>query len=116
MFGDLSGSHTMVVYGDSHAGMWFSTLNSIAKSIHWRLAYLGKPWCPAASLPYPNPSGYGQFLGEYSACDQWHRFALNRIDKLHPDLVIITQDFSSKPGGVSIPAPNGRRDWPRPSQ
>ena len=72
MFGDPSGTHTMVVYGDSHAGMWFQTLNSIAKSIGWRLAYLGKPWCPASSLPYPNPSG----SGEYSACDEWHRFAL----------------------------------------
>jgi peptidoglycan/LPS O-acetylase OafA/YrhL len=99
MFGDLSSNHTMVVYGDSHAGMWFQTLNSIAKSIHWRLAYLGKPWCPAGSLPYPNPSGYGQPYGEYSACDQWHRFALDRINHLHPDLVIITQDFSSKPSG-----------------
>ena len=56
MFGDPSGTRTMVVYGDSHAGMWFQTLNSIAKSIGWRLAYLGKPWCPASSLPYPNPS------------------------------------------------------------
>ncbi len=95
MFGDPSGTHTMVVYGDSHAGMWFQTLNSIAKSIGWRLAYLGKPWCPASSLPYPNPSG----SGEYSACDEWHRFALTRINQLHPDLVIITQDFQSKPGG-----------------
>ena len=36
-------AHTMVVYGDSHGGMWFQTLNSIARSIHWRLTYLGKP-------------------------------------------------------------------------
>ena len=37
--------------------------------------------------------------GEYAAYDQWHRFALDRINQLHPDLVIITQDFGSAPGG-----------------
>jgi peptidoglycan/LPS O-acetylase OafA/YrhL len=100
MFGDPSGTHTMVVYGDSHAGMWFQALNSIAMQDHWRLAYLGKGWCPANSLPYQNPPGFGSKGGEYSACDQWHRFALNRINQLHPDLVIITQEYSGKPDGT----------------
>ena len=68
MFGDPSGTHTMVVYGDSHAGMWFQALNSIAMQDHWRLAYLGKGWCPANSLPYQNPPGFGSKGGEYSAC------------------------------------------------
>ena len=30
LFGDRSGIHTMVLYGDSHAGMWFQVLDSIA--------------------------------------------------------------------------------------
>ncbi len=99
MFGDLNSTHTMVVYGDSHAGMWFQTLDFIATLIHWRLAYLGKGYCPAGSLPYENPPGFGSPGGEYSACDQWHRFAINRINQLHPNLVIITQEFRSKPDG-----------------
>ena len=41
MFGDLNSTHTMVVYGDSHAAMWFHTLDLVANLIHWRLAYLG---------------------------------------------------------------------------
>ena len=95
MFGDPSGTHTMVVYGDSRAGMWFQTLNSIAKSIGWRLAYLGKPWCPASSLPYPNPSRIRRVLGLRRVASLRPR----AYDRLHPDLVIITQDFQSKPGG-----------------
>jgi peptidoglycan/LPS O-acetylase OafA/YrhL len=99
MFGDLSSSHTMVVYGDSHAGMWFQTLVLIANLIHWRLVYLGKGYCPANSLAYANPPGFGSPVGEYSVCDQWHSFSLNRINRLHPDLVIITQEVRNKPDG-----------------
>jgi hypothetical protein len=99
MFGDLNSSHTMVVYGDSHAGMWFQTLELIATRIHWRLAYLGKGYCPANSLAYGNPDGYGSPGGEYSVCDRWHSFALDRINRLHPDLVIITQEVRNKPDG-----------------
>ena len=79
MFGDRNSTHTMVVYGDSHAAMWFQTLDFIAVRMHWRLAFLGKGYCPAGSLPYENPPGLGSPGSEYSVCDQWHRFALNRI-------------------------------------
>ena len=101
MFGDLKSTHTMVVYGDSHAAMWFDTLDFIATQMHWRLAFLGKGYCPAGSLPYENPPGLGPPGSEYSVCDQWHRFALNRINQLHPNLVIITQELRSKPDGVA---------------
>ncbi len=92
VFGDTSGSHTMVIYGDSHAEMWFDGLNNIAKEAHWRLVDLGKGYCPADSLSYRNPPGWGTPNGEYSACDQWHRFAIRRISQLKPDLVVISQD------------------------
>ena len=99
MFGDPNGTHTMVVYGDSHAGMWFQTLDFIATLAHWRLAFLGKGWCPADSLSYENPSGFGHAGAEYSTCDQWHRFAIGRIQSLHPDLVIVTQEDAEGPNG-----------------
>src|ERR1700686_3442969 len=35
-FGDRRGSHTMVLYGDSHAAMWFQALDDIAIRAHWR--------------------------------------------------------------------------------
>ena len=76
MFGDLNSKHTMVVYGDSHAGMWFDTLQLIATAIHWRLAYLGKGYCPANFLAYGNPPGFERPGGEYSVCNQWHGFAI----------------------------------------
>jgi peptidoglycan/LPS O-acetylase OafA/YrhL len=97
VYGDTSGNRTMVIYGDSHAEMWFDALNNIAKEAHWRLVDLGKGYCPADSLPYRNPSGWGTPGGEYAACDQWHRFAIRRIAQLKPELVVVTQDVPPGP-------------------
>ena len=76
-----------------------SNARLVATRIHWRLAYLGKGYCPANSLAYGNPHGFGSPGGEYSVCDRWHSFALDRINRLHPDLVIITQEVRNKPDG-----------------
>jgi peptidoglycan/LPS O-acetylase OafA/YrhL len=97
VFGDRTATRTMVLYGDSHAGMWFDAVNLIAAVAHWKLVILGKGNCPADSLPYADPSGWGPAGGEYAVCDQWHRFAIDRINKLDPDLVIITQEVRGKP-------------------
>ena len=78
LFGDPTGSHTMVIYGDSHAGEWFTALDLTAAAAHWRLLYLGKGDCPAADLPYANPVGLGSPDGTFTQCDQFHRFAIKQ--------------------------------------
>jgi peptidoglycan/LPS O-acetylase OafA/YrhL len=107
VFGDQTASRTMVLYGDSHAAMWFRAMNLIGADSHWKLIYLGKGDCPADSLPYGNPSGIGRSGGTYAQCNAWHQFAINRIRKLHPDLVVITQEVRSKPDGQSY----SRQQW-----
>jgi peptidoglycan/LPS O-acetylase OafA/YrhL len=108
VFGDPDGSKTMVLYGDSHAGMWFDALDDIAIKAHWKLVYLGKGACPANLLPFKNPAGWGRSGGEYAACDQWHRFAIQRINQVHPDLVVVTQEYAPPPGGSRSYTP---RQW-----
>ena len=100
-FGDLAGTHTMVLYGDSHAAMWFEALDDIATRAHWKLVVLSKGACPAAPLP----TNYPQVAQEWVACDQWHRFAINRINRIDPNLLIISQ--SSLDG-----TPEGKRYTP----
>ncbi len=100
-FGDPKGARTVVLYGDSHAGMWFDAMNRIAKQAGWKLVYLGKGDCPADMLPYQNPPGWGAAGGEYAVCDQWHRFALDRINRIRPDLVVVTQDYRTSPSGAT---------------
>ena len=99
VFGDPHGTRTMVVYGDSHAAMWFSSLDLAASLAHWRLVYLGKGDCPADALHYGDPHGWGPAGVDYTPCDQWHRFAVARINALRPDLVVITQEFRGRPDG-----------------
>jgi peptidoglycan/LPS O-acetylase OafA/YrhL len=100
VFGDPHGSHTMVIYGDSHAAMWFDTLDVIASLEGWKLLYLGKGDCPADDLHYGNPPDWGTPGGEYYPCDQFHALAISRIRRLKPDLVIITQEVRTNPKGA----------------
>jgi hypothetical protein len=104
VFGDPQGTHTMVLYGDSHAAMWFYPIDLIAALSHWRLVLLGKASCEPNLLPYGNPVGFGQPGGEFVQCDQWHSFALQRISQLKPNLVIVTQELASDPAGHGYPA------------
>ncbi len=90
-FGYPNATHTAVLYGDSHAAMWFGIINNIALVSHWRLVILAKGDCPAVDLPFRAPSGTGTSESTYTACERWHTFAQERIDQIHPDLVILTQ-------------------------
>jgi peptidoglycan/LPS O-acetylase OafA/YrhL len=109
VLGDPRGTRTMVLYGDSHAGMWAQALNDIALTSHWRLILLAKGSCPVNMLPYGNPPGWGTPGGEYAVCDQWHRFALATINRLRPDLLIVTQEDRDPPVGK----PYTPRQWRR---
>ena len=100
MFGDPVATRTMVLLGDSHAGMWFQALNDIAMRTHWKLAYLGKGWCPAEMLNFNDPPGWGAPGGVYAACNEWHQFAINRINRLKPNLVIVTDEDDGGPNNT----------------
>ncbi len=105
--GDLQANRTVVLYGDSHAGMWFDAMSLAGNLYGWKLVDLGKGDCPANDLPYENPSGWGRSGALFTACKQWHQFAMQRIRSLHPDLVAITEEFRFRPGG----APYSPRAW-----
>jgi hypothetical protein len=84
--------------------MWLGAMNFLGIVDHWKVVYLGKGWCPADMLPYQNPPGLGRSDGEYADCDEWHKFAINRINKISPQLVIITQEVRGKPNGTAYTA------------
>ena len=87
----------MVLDGDSHAGMWFRAIDDIAISEHWKLVLLFKPACLAGLLPTHPPRVFGQVS---TSCNQWHRFAINRINHINPNLLIVTQYIGQTPKGV----------------
>jgi peptidoglycan/LPS O-acetylase OafA/YrhL len=109
VFGDRQGKQTMVLYGDSHAGMWFKALDDIAKRAHWRLDVLTHGDCPASIIPVATP-GIG---GEWDICDQWHRFAISRINRIDPTLLIVGQTPALSPNDIEYSPSQWRRGLAR---
>jgi hypothetical protein len=77
--------------------MWFQTVDDIAIAAHWKLWYFGKSACPNVLLPMENPGNFGTPGGEFSQCDQWHTYAIAQINRLSPNLLIVTQESHPPP-------------------
>ena len=110
-------THTMVVYGDSHAGMWFQTLNSIAKLIPLAPRLPGKGLVSGRFPAVPEPFGIraaGRRILRVRPMaplrPRPHQPPSSGAGDHHPGLL------KQGPAVVSTLAPNGKRVWPRPSQ
>ncbi len=79
VFGDPASAYLVMLYGDSHAGMWLPAMTEIAARRHWRLQFYGKPACPAPRL----------LLGN-ATCDRFRDFVLQEVRAERPDLVLVT--------------------------
>jgi len=106
-FGDPNGSKTMVLFGDSHAAMWFSILDSIASKAHWKLVWVGKSACPVGLLSVMNPAQ--STPSPYVACDNFHRFSVGLINRIHPNLLIVSQEPELSASGKVFT----RKQWQR---
>src|SRR6185437_15705125 len=98
-YGDPQGSHTLVVYGDSHGRMWLPAFDAIGKFAHWKVLQLTKGHCQVAD--------YSTWLDSekrvYGECIAFRSFALDRIRRLHPDVVVLASMWKD-----ALMAVNGR--------
>ncbi|WP_250000118.1 SGNH hydrolase domain-containing protein [Actinoplanes sp. M2I2] len=93
VFGDRAGATDVVLYGDSHAGMWLPALSEIAERRDWRVQFFGKPACPSLSLTVWNQ----QEQRPFTECDRFRAFVADRVAAIRPELVIVTNEsFSQK--------------------
>jgi peptidoglycan/LPS O-acetylase OafA/YrhL len=85
VYGDRRAKRTVVLFGDSHAMMYFPALDRLARRRHWRLVQVTKSGCPPPRVRVVyTPSGR-----EYRDCDTWRDYALRRIERdERPRLVI----------------------------
>lgn len=84
-FGDTSSNDNVVLFGDSHADMWFPAIDSMANAHHWRLSVISKAACPPLFI-----SLYSPVLGrQWTECSQWQDNALQAIRADHPSLVVM---------------------------
>ena len=84
LFGDLTSKTEIVLVGDSHAAQWFSALNKVAITRHWKLLSLTKSSCPAALMPTLR-NGVAD-----SSCNAWQKYTIDRIKSEAPSKVFIT--------------------------
>jgi hypothetical protein len=95
-FGDPAGSRTIVLFGDSHAAMWFSAFDLMGKRQHWKIVLLEKSSCSAPSTSVTREErSVGKVAAPYPECVQWRQAAIGRINKLRPDLVVIGDDTNN---------------------
>jgi peptidoglycan/LPS O-acetylase OafA/YrhL len=84
-FGAATSARTVVLFGDSHAAMWFPAVDAAANAHGWRLLNLTKATCPPFDIPIFSPD-----LGRtFTECEAWRSKVLARIMVEHPALVIL---------------------------
>jgi peptidoglycan/LPS O-acetylase OafA/YrhL len=86
VFGDRSGTHTAVLFGDSHADMWLAAFGRAGGAEHWKIVDWTKSSCPAADITVFNKS----LNRSYTECDAWRQQTIERIGTLQPDLVFVS--------------------------
>jgi SGNH domain (fused to AT3 domains) len=91
VYGDLTGKQLMVVYGDSHAGMWASTLSTISSELGWKLELFDLPGCPLPDLSFVSD----QTGDPNTQCSEFHKEAPPAIKALHPNIVVLSS-YSSE--------------------
>ena len=88
-FGDTHATRTMVLFGDSHALMWFPALDAIATAAKWRLVALMEYACPVADVTvWDVVTNSPDYL-----CPIFRSETIKRIDKLDPRLLIVSEAF-----------------------
>jgi peptidoglycan/LPS O-acetylase OafA/YrhL len=81
--GDPRARRTVVVYGDSHAGMWLPALRELAEQGGYRVVPLIKIGC--------GPFDVEQKVrgSSFPYCSAFRDWAVRRIEKLRPDTIVL---------------------------
>ena len=82
--GDVAATPSMLLFGDSHAGMWLPALDVIGRRRHVKVNYLVKSGCTPMTvhLWFANQ-------GIVRDCDAWRASAIKAIQASTADLVIL---------------------------
>ncbi|MBI2242707.1 MAG: acyltransferase [Nocardioides sp.] len=92
--GDRDADQTLVLLGDSHARHWIPAFDRIADDAGYRAYYLVKPQCVPASVTMLRVAD-----GEpFRECDDFKAWALDQVDRLQPDLVVVSTSPGSRRG------------------
>ena len=86
VYGDVHAQRLLVIFGDSHAGMYLNGLQAAGLQNGWRVEAFFDPACPAPSLTFYNQQTKSPDRG----CNGFRAAAIREIRQLHPTLVVVT--------------------------
>jgi SGNH domain (fused to AT3 domains) len=86
VYGDKNGTKTVVLFGDSHAGMWLTSLHLAASRSGWQLRVFSKGGCPAPMMSFYDR----QTNKQNTECDAARTTNIEAIKALHPAVVVVT--------------------------
>lgn len=86
LLGDLHGSKTIAVVGDSHAAQWIPALEKMAKELGWKLMTFTKSACPFSRVAVKAAGGI-----PYPSCSEWRENVILKIKETAPILVFTSQ-------------------------
>jgi peptidoglycan/LPS O-acetylase OafA/YrhL len=101
-FGDVNASRTFVLFGDSHAAQWFPALEKYSSEQGIRLITFTKSACPAVDVKVLRQGV------EYSSCHEWRKKAFEKINRLNPEVVIVSNFHGAK---AQIIAEDTLNEW-----
>jgi peptidoglycan/LPS O-acetylase OafA/YrhL/cellulose synthase/poly-beta-1,6-N-acetylglucosamine synthase-like glycosyltransferase len=87
VYGDPAGTHTLMLFGDSHAQQWLPAFDLMAQKLHWRVVTWTKAACPIAQVSLKDDT----LKRTYTECNQWRTATIAKIKALHPDTIIMSQ-------------------------
>jgi hypothetical protein len=96
VYGDLSSSKVVVLFGDSHALMWLNALAPFAQSAKLKLVLLWQGLCTPGDL-----SVYAPGFADPPLCNAYRAQMITAIQKLAPALVVLAEKTTQVKSGPS---------------
>jgi peptidoglycan/LPS O-acetylase OafA/YrhL len=93
VYGDPTGTYTVVLFGDSHMQQWQPAFAKAGVYLHWRVINWTKSGCPPQELTVFN----SQLNRNYTECNTWRQLTLRRIAALNPTVVVVSASDSEAP-------------------
>lgn len=85
-----SADRSVVLFGDSHATMWWSSLYTASRKLGFNAILFSKGGCPPAIIEYKQWSNNPPPIEKYNECVKWFNESINSINEIKPEILIVT--------------------------
>ena len=94
---------TVVLFGDSHATMWWSSLYHASLKSKFNAILFSKGGCPPAIIPFEQWVNNPPPRQKYDECLAWFNASISAIKNLNPNTLIITGSGTTSTWASNLP-------------